>query len=511
MKGKFFFVSIMAAALLLGGVALSIADDYNLPPQMYDEGKYREGTPKFIEQYGPGEDNPWPVPLEDKKGGLPFWVRNWNYWAEELGNEEWIAWGKRLADPRAIELGKQWIEITGGLDCSKITARSKVAPDIKPGVVITADNWKKYPGFLKVWPESLTDRITKGAYMRYGKIKIAPTQHQYYSKGYLHYTKKYLGKSKMNEEGMMALAKDNFVAGIPYPVIKKWGEYDELTPWRILQNFDRLVVGQDQLSFNPIILTQYDRKGDLERTIKMGLYWRIYWGRVDVPPTPFIIGQEDSESKGSIAVNYPFDVRGFAATRWRYTDVNKADLFMCYLPALRRTRRLSGADTQDPILGSELTWEDWKVWWQKISQEIWPSECKILREEEFLTPLRWDTRFKAEDGIISAYFERRPSWVMDYIAIKGSDYFYKIRRSWIDFEEKRCNYDECYDQRGRFWRSWLDYNRWFPEGGFWTWWGCDIPDHVNKHRTILQMEAQVNDPKITDSYYDLRFLSRLAH
>ena len=107
MKGKIFFVSIMAAFLLLGGVALSIADDYNLPPQMYDEGKYREGTPKFIEQYGPGEDNPWPVPLKDKKGGLPFWVRNWNYWAEETGNEEWIAWGKRLADPRAIELGKQ--------------------------------------------------------------------------------------------------------------------------------------------------------------------------------------------------------------------------------------------------------------------------------------------------------------------------------------------------------------------------------------------------------------------
>jgi hypothetical protein len=25
------------------------------------------------------------------------------------------------------------------------------------------------------------------------------------------------------------------------------------------------------------------------------------------------------------------------------------------------------------------------------------------------------------------------------------------------------------------------------------------------------MEAQVNDPKLTDSYYDLRFLSRLAH
>ncbi len=521
MRKCFWLLSLIISAVFLWS-ALGVAGE-NIPSVTIQYSpKYREGKPRCIPEYKDWKEAKWPVPFKDPNSNLPFWVRNWNYWAKKTGNREWIAWGRRLANPKAIELGKAWIKLNG-IDCSKIVALSKVAPDIKPGVVITQKNWQNYPGLKELWPKSLWIRLTNNAYVPYKVIKIAPTQHIYKSRGMLYYTKKFLNKPHIDKEGMMDLAKDNYVAGVPFPFVPactNWDDpkyslgdrYGNKLAWYLVHDMDRLVVGQDNLSFNPIIPTQLDKHAKLERTYKWGLYWRIYWGRTDIPPTPWVPGKEDIESKGSIAAIYPFDIRGFAATRWRYTDKNREAYFVCYLPALRRIRRLSGSDTQDPILGTELTWEDWKVWWQKISQKIWPSKAVMLRAEEILTPLMWDRRFEwDEKNFIVAYYERRPSWVIDYIAVPPSTYFYKVRRAWIDFEVKRVNYDECYDRRGRLWRTWLDFKRWYPETGYFTWWGCDIPDHVNRHYTVLQMQAVVNDPKVTDSYFDLRFLSRMAH
>lgn len=521
-KGFSLLVAVIGMVFMLGGVSIG-AEEIPSVTIKYSPNYRPDRAYKCIPQYKDWKEAKWPVPFKDPNSKLPFWVRNWNYWAKKTGNKDWIAWGRRLQNPKGIKLGLEWIKLNG-IDCSKVTALSKIAPEIRPGVVITQKNWKKYEkGLKELWPKSLWFRLTNNAYVPYKKLTICPTQHIYKSKGVLYYTKKYLGKPHIDKEGMMDLSFDNYISGVPFPLVPacaKWDDpkmslgkrYGDKYAWWTVHNMDRLVVGQDQLSFNPIIPSLYDRHAKLERTQKWGLYWRIYWNRMDLPPTPYIPGQEDIESKGSIAAIYPFDIRGFAATRWRYTDKDKEAMFMCYLPALRRTRRLSGSDTQDPILGTDLTWEDWKVWWQKISQKIWPSKAVTLRAEEILTPVMWDKRFKFDEkNFIQTYYERRPSWVIDYIAVPPSDYFYKVRRAWIDFEVKRVNYNECYDQRERLWRTWLDFKRWYPETGYFTWWGCDIPDQVNRHWTLLQMEAVVNDPKLTDSYFDLRFLSRIAH
>ncbi len=511
---------LLSVLFMLGSVTAEEMPSVNLKynPQYRPERKY-----KCIPQYKDWKEANWPVPFEDPNSKLPFWVRNWNYWAKKTGNKEWIAWGRRLAKPEAIKLGLEWIKFNG-IDCSKIVALSKIAPEIRPGVVITQQNWKKYEkGLKELWPKSLWLRLINNCYIPIRKVTVCPTQHIYKSKGVLYWTKKYLGKAHIDKEGMMDLSFDNYVAGVPFPFVPtcaKWDDpkmslgdrYGDKYAWWIVHNMDRLVVGQDHLSFNPITLPMHDRHGKLERTQKWGLYWRIYWGRMDLEPMPYVPGQEDIESKGSVVATYPFDVRGFAATRWRYCDKNKEALFMCYLPALRRIRRLSGSDTQDPILGTDLTWEDWKAWWQKISQTIWPSKAVTLRAEEILIPVIWDRRFQYDEkNFITTYWERRPSWVIDYIAVPPSTYFYKVRRAWIDFEIKRVNYGEYYDKRGRLWRTWIDCKRWQPETGYFTWWGCDIIDHVNRHWTPLLMQGIPNDPKVTDNYFNLRFLSRMAH
>ena len=86
--------------------------------------------------------------------------------------------------------------------------------------------------------------------------------------------------------------------------------------------------------------------------------------------------------KGSIFVYNPADLKGHSAVRTRFVEAEKPDEFIMYIPAMRRIRRLAGSDTQDPLVGADAAWEDWKCWWQKLSSKIWPSlNIKLAKEK----------------------------------------------------------------------------------------------------------------------------------
>jgi hypothetical protein len=177
---------------------------------------------------------------------------------------------------------------------------------------------------------------------------------------------------------------------------------------------------------------------------------------------------------------------------------------------MRRVRRLSGADTQDPVLGTDLIWEDWKAWWQKFSDKIWPMKFKVVDEKDFLSAARGVTPYKMDGQKVIIDWERRPVWQLEAICLVDT-YCYKRRVIYMDKEWRRVNYGAYYNIKGKLWRSWWEYNRWEPETGYCTWWGVDIPDHDNVHRTVMKMDAVLNFPEMTDEYFDLRFLTKMAH
>jgi hypothetical protein len=267
----------------------------------------------------------------------------------------------------------------------------------------------------------------------------------------------------------------------------------------------------DQISFNPITFIMINRKGKTERIEKANLYWRMYSGRYKLPPIPNTPGKEDIIEKGSLIMLYPYDLKGFSAVRTRFWDVTKPDDFISYIPALRRVRRLAGTDTQDPIIGTDIPWEDWRGWWQNLSQKVWPAEYKIKGEGIFLTPVRRLRRpAKLEKGLVYTDWEKRPLWVLE-IDYNTPQYIYSRRVIYFDKETFQLVMIEDYDQRGNLWKTWHCNLKFYPDTGDNCWWNGDVIDHVNRHRTFWTMEAIPNDPNVTEDFFDLKFLVKMAH
>ncbi len=427
------------------------------------------------------------------------WEKNWEEWAKITGNEEWALWAKELQKPKALSLGKAWADYLG-YDSVSLVNRSQLAPDIVPDLVINENNYQNYPGLKKLLRPSLYKRLRRGEYAQIPELRIAPTMHRYHSRGRLEATKRYEGTCKLIVDGQQLL---NWKAGIPFPHPRNAAE--------VAHSFDRIGSGSDTTSFNPIDFLMWERKGKFERIIKSQLQWYISKGRYDLPPIPNAPDAHEILEKGSLVIVYPYDLKGYAGVRQRFVDPEKEDSFEFYLPFLRRVRRLSGADTQDPIIGTDIAWEDWKGWWQKLSPKMWPMEYKMVDSQaECLLPVQWLTTYTLKGDKVLCYWERRPSWVIDAIC-KTKLYFYSKRRVWIDKELFTDNMDEKYDIRGNLWRDWFEIKMWDPENGYTAWWGVDVADYPNRHRTIAKMDCIANDPKITDEYFSLGWLRKMAH
>jgi hypothetical protein len=254
----------------------------------------------------------------------------------------------------------------------------------------------------------------------------------------------------------------------------------------------------------------YNRKGKLERTENGDLYWMNFKGRLTLDPKPDVPGYEDVFEKGSIIMSYPYDLKGFAAVRGRFIDPDRPDEFISYIPALRRIRRLAGTDTQDPIIGTDISWDDWRVCWQKM--EVWapnPDDFKVTKTEALLPLKMPDRKVRVDDkGRLSGYFEIRPVWILEIKFKKG--YQYSKRKLWIDREHYSALESVNYDARGNLWKS-LGAYQVFSSDGFTTWASAPIVDYVNSHMTFMRPNIIVNDPNLTKEWFDIKFLIKRAH
>ena len=184
----------------------------------------------------------------------PSWIKPWEDFARKPGNEEWIDWVKQLKTKEAIELGAAWADYLG-YTAPEIIAKSKKAPDIKPGLVITAENYENYPGLKELMSPALYARLKKGAYAHIPYLKILPTVHGVPGGwGRLNLTKKMEGTCKLAPDGELL----NWKGGIPFPhpdLNSPWAG------WQIAHSCDRQgCAGNDQFAGTPMDFLFVDRK-----------------------------------------------------------------------------------------------------------------------------------------------------------------------------------------------------------------------------------------------------------
>ncbi|MDY6861686.1 MAG: outer membrane lipoprotein-sorting protein, partial [Thermodesulfobacteriota bacterium] len=204
-------------------------------------------------------------------------------------------------------------------------------------------------------------------------------------------------------------------------------------------------------------------------------------------------------------------IKGFSMIRVRYEDIYKPDDVYSYVPAIRRIRRLTGADVTDPMLGSDICYDDFETFRQKINPDM---SFKILEIKDFLVPCHYGEKPKEniKENIFQSVWEVRPVWLLE-INTNDPNYAYSRRILYLDKEDGafECHSGENYDQKGRLWRTngpilWArdcstSFNCWFS--------GLYL-DQLSGHSTLMDMQPELKNPHIPESKYSVRALLKEA-
>jgi len=388
----------------------------------------------------------------------------------------------------------------------------KVAPEIKPGVVIDGANYKNYPGLVELLPKSLYDRLDPKAYAPLAPIKVKETDQYHASRGWMEKT---ILSGKTIKFAADGLTLEGYVGGYPFLHPKNGLE--------LIQWADHPYIG-DTFCMRPMRLRLYGRENKPEREIRQHLNWIHYMHRTDWGPEALPNNPEGIRFVTSGTFIYPKDIAGSSYVRKRFVLADKVDEFLLFLASMRRIRRMSGRDTQDPLFGSDLVWDDYNTFQQKLSNTDFPNDYKLLPAREMLLPTLVDYRWpndraaagytdynvdESGDQTYLNYGSWQRRWVYPLeIVSKDASHCYS-KRIWIADPELCVGmHMEAYDQAGRLWRTFTrDYN--VGQGGE----GLvedliDVPDYINHHRSIIDMKGEMNPKWLGPEYADVRFLSK---
>ncbi len=360
------------------------------------------------------------------------------------------------------------------------------AKEITPGITITKDNFREYLSELEELLDPGTYKVIVEC-LKKGFITVPVVEMQEYpqSKNFHRYTDKYAGTCRVGPNNELI----GWKAGLPFPDPKNGAE--------LTWNVDRKGMDVDQYSFYGDF-NLFSGEGNLERQYRWRYFSMIYTGRFLVPPL-HDLPQNNGEIrlKESFIMLKPFDIRGFCFLRTRYEDIDRWDDVYTYIPAIRRVRRLTGADVCDPMLGSDAIYDDFQLFRQKITSKM----TFNMREKEMLVPSAWvfgKDRPDVKSGTYQTTWQIRPVQILE-ITTNDPDYIYSKRVVFMEKQRKIGNgYGvNTYDQRGKLCRCQI------------TILGWSLPDYDSyggyaSYHNLSTMHSTILDTHWTDPDYSLK-------
>ncbi|MDY6862296.1 MAG: DUF1329 domain-containing protein [Thermodesulfobacteriota bacterium] len=374
---------------------------------------------------------------------------------------------------------------------------------IESGITITEHNYEQYiPELKRLLIPSAFPTVING--LKEGWINVPVIEKGYYPapRGFAEFTRKNAGKFKVGKDNM--LVGEKWQAGLPFPEPKTGAEFG----WNAYRRYCN-----EECVFPKVIFWLFNKNGQLERKFGFNLYRKFWFGRTDIPPVPEIPGNNGKlNCKEAIVVLHPFDVKGFSMVRIRYEELYKEDDVYSYIPAIRRLRRLTGADVTDPMLGSDACYDDFEVFRQKINTRM---SFKFLEVKDFLVPKHYNKRPKEpfiKRNCFQVEWEIRPSWVLEMYE-NDPNYAYSKRVLYIEKEAgiSNCHAGENYDQKGRLFKVntpivWArdDVTR------LYGWFGGLYKDHISGHTTVMDLVPYWKNPMIPLDKFSMKVLLREA-
>ncbi|MGS2723452.1 outer membrane lipoprotein-sorting protein [Porticoccus sp. GXU_MW_L64] len=194
------------------------------------------------------------------------------------------------------------------------------------------------------------------------------------------------------------------------------------------------------------------------------------------------LADESVGDKSLIVFHTPADVEGTALLS--HAQILKPDNQWLFLPALKRTKRISSANKSGPFVGSEFAFEDF------TAQELNKFTYKFLREE----PCPQDADLTCD------VVERYPAY-------KKSGY--KKQIAWTDQTDFQVRQVEFYDRRGDKLKtlSLLDYKQY--EGSIWRTQKMVMVNHKTGKSTDLLYGDYTFKTGLADKDFTKGVLNRL--
>jgi hypothetical protein len=186
----------------------------------------------------------------------------------------------------------------------------------------------------------------------------------------------------------------------------------------------------------------------------------------------------------------PRDIAGLKVLTLFYQDPTKTDSSLMYLPSMRRVRKMSATDTQDPIAGQDLIYDDQGGFSQKLSPTTYPYKYEVIEEREYLVPAPSidGAEYISSKGLEyrNVRMERRPIWVVKLTQL-DPNYVYGKRIAYVDKETLLFYQIENYDQKGRLYRvMWLNWDFDTEAGAFLYGGYAFAKDVVDMHSMCIQ-------------------------
>lgn len=377
------------------------------------------------------------------------------------------------------------------------------ADTIKPGTIIDSGNYRDFPQLKELMPEHQYLRLKKGATRSdLPPIHVLPTRKLTLTKTEQEWAEKNKDVVKIDSKTHELV---NYKAGRPFLEPKNADE--------VVWNFLVRPFYGDSMRFNKTTFTTLD-KSDRVKVLEFSLWHRMMMERTTIPPVPeFIDNPEKVLWKQTSVFTKPYDVAGFALLRYAYKSLSKADDSWAYIPAIRRVRRFTGADMQDPLLGTDVTFDDYANFQQKVDfKNVFPE--KVEEGNILVYTNSPEARFNGHkvkiDGrkLMVPGWEIRPTYKITF-RIKDPNYSYGKRVIWVDKETYVSQYGEYYDQKDNLWRTWSVSSYWTPQGEH-CWALSEIEDWINGSKTYLQFDAAEYNVKLDDNIFTREHLSKLS-
>ncbi len=380
--------------------------------------------------------------------------------------------------------------------------------EIKPGITITKGNYEKYlPELEKLLSPAIYVQVIDALKRGVTTLPIVERKKYPQPNPFYDVTMKYKGTCKIGPNNELL----GWIAGTPFPNPK--------TALELAWNLDRKWVAIDQSSQKTDLLLY--SKGVLEK--KLQWYWNAYYytGRTALPPLGEVPGNDGIiHFKENMVMLSPNDIKGFSMLRIRYEDVSKYDDVYAYIPAIRRVRRLTGKDVTDPMLGSDIIYDDFEGFRQKIT----PAMTFKMRELELLVPAYIDEKAspltKTNLDLVSknvnfpqVEWEIRPVYELE-MSVNDPEYAYSKRVVIVDKERHigASFYSVAgYDQRGRLAKSSVAFNQLAPPH-YETWWKyVNWMNPETLHNTFWDWRERKNpDPEVKSENLSFKWILRIA-